>query len=174
MAYYDDVKTTKIAYIGFMSVMGVLLIIMLLQVLYFQTREDQTAAEQANAGPPTELADLTARQQTTLTQVEVVDREKGIVTVGIRRAMDLVLTELDSGKAPNEVVGPLGPPVPTTGEGPAGAASETTVPENADAAKGGTPKADSTNVDQAKDDSTDDGEPEKNNQPPEKQDEDKS
>ncbi len=39
MAYYDDVKTTKIAYIGFVSVMGTLLIVMLLQVLYFQTRD---------------------------------------------------------------------------------------------------------------------------------------
>jgi hypothetical protein len=113
-----------------------------------------------------------------LTRVEVVDREKGIVTVGIRRAMDLVLTELDSGKVPNEVVGPLGPPIPTAGEGPAGetagATQETTAPENQDPAKADAAKADSTKEDQAKDDSTDDGEPEKNIQPPENQDEEKS
>ena len=150
MAYYDDVKTTKIAYIGFISVISTVIIVMLLQVLYFQTRLDQAAVEGSTAGPPTELANLTATQQTALTRVEVVDREKGIVTVGIKRAMDLVITELDAGNKPNDVVGPLGPPIASAAEGPAAEAA----------------------TDAQAEDEADDA-PEKT-EPPEKTDEDKS
>ena len=170
MASYDDVKTTNIAYIGFMSVIVTVIIILLLQVLYFQTRLDQAAAEEATAGPPNELANLTATQQTALTRVEVVDREKGVVTVGIQRAMDLVISELDEGKRPKEVVGPLGPPVPTTTDA-AGDATDATADDQLGE------KTDSGDSPQAAPDGPDpanDGEPSKDTQPPEKQDEDQS
>jgi hypothetical protein len=164
MAYYDDVKTTKIAYIGFISVISTVIIVMLLQVLYFQTRLDQAAVEESTAGPPMELANLTATQQTALTRVEVVDREKGIVTVGIKRAMDLVITELDAGSQPNDVVGPLGPPIPSATEGPAAAAASD------DQAKD---EADEQAAAKTEQDAEDDDAPEKL-EPPENTDEDKS
>ncbi len=171
MASYDDVKTTNIAYIGFMSVIVTVIIILLLQVLYFQTRLNQAAAEEATAGPPTELANLTATQQTALTRVEVVDREKGVVTVGIQRAMDLVISELDEGKRPQEVVGPLGPPVPTTTDAAAGDAAGATAEDQA----GENPGSDDSPQDAADGQGpADDGEPSNDTQPPEKQDEDQS
>jgi hypothetical protein len=162
MAYYDDVKTTKIAYIGFISVITTVIIVMLLQVLYFQTRLDQASVEETTAGPPTELANLTATQQTTLTRVEVVDREKGIVTVGIKRAMDLVITDLDAGRQPNDVVGPLGPPVASATEGPAASTDD---PLKANAAKEA--------AEEPGQDTKDENAPEKS-QPPENTDEDNS
>jgi len=109
MAFNDGVKAAPIAYIGAVSVIVTFIIVLLLQVVYFGQQEGRLAADQAAQRPPAELADLTARQLTQLTKREVVDRERGVVTIGISRAMELVVKELAAGKKPAEV---LGPPLP--------------------------------------------------------------
>jgi len=105
MAHYEDVKTVPIAYIGLVSVLATVVIVMLLQVMYYHHRESLTAVDQSD-GSPVELADIIAKQQTMLTRREMVDKDKGIVTVGISRAMELVVTDLASGKSPKDVIGP--------------------------------------------------------------------
>ncbi len=106
MAFNDGVKVAPVAYIGLVSVIVTLVAVMALQVLYFQQRNEITAAELAAAGSPPELAELTAKQLTALTQRGYVDRQRGIVAIGINRAMELVLTDLAHGKTPEEVIGP--------------------------------------------------------------------
>lgn len=105
MAHYEDVKSVPIAYIGLVSVLATIVIVMALQAMYYHHRESLTAADQS-VGSPAELADSIAKQQTMLTRREMVDKEKGIVTVGISRAMELVVTDLASDKSPEDVIGP--------------------------------------------------------------------
>ena len=109
MAFNDGVKVGPVAYIGLVSVIVTFVLVLLLQVLYYQLNKSLAEAEFAEMGPPLELTELTATQQTALTQRGYLDRERGIVAIGIQRAKELVVTELASGKAPNEVVGPARP-----------------------------------------------------------------
>ena len=106
MAFNDGVKAAPIAYIGLVSVIVTFIIVLLLQVVFFGEQEDMLAVDQATQGPPAELADLTAKQLTQLTKREMVDRARGVVTIGISRAMELVVKELAAGKTPAEVRGP--------------------------------------------------------------------
>jgi hypothetical protein len=145
MAYDDGVKTAPIAYIGLLSVLVTFIIVMLLQVMYFGEEEGMRAADRAVEGPPAELADLTSRQTAHLMRKEVVDRQRGVVAIGISRAMELVVKELAAGKAPAEVAGPplpaASPAAPATApaaqQPPAGALETTPepTPENKDATK---------------------------------------
>ena len=105
MAYNDGVKSAPIAYIGLVSVIVTFIIVMLLQVLFFGEQDEIVAADQASQGAPAALADLTARQLTVLTRRELVDRDRGVVSIGISRAMELVVKELAEGKTPAAVVG---------------------------------------------------------------------
>ena len=106
MAYDDGVKSAPIAYIGLISVLVLIITVLLLQVYFFGETEAMLAADKAQQGQPPELADLQAKQLTTLTTQDVVDRERGVVRIGISRAMELVTAELASGKRPSEVQGP--------------------------------------------------------------------
>lgn len=109
MAFDDGVKTGPIAYIGLVSVIVTFILVLLLQVLYFGQTEERQAAALAAQDRPAELSDLTATQLTTLTRRDVVDRDRGIVTIGISQAMELVVKELAAGKTPAEVMGPALP-----------------------------------------------------------------
>ncbi len=116
MTYNDGVKIAPIAYLGLISVLVTLVIVMALQVLYFQQTNKIAAAEMASAGAPPELAELNARQLTALTQRGYVNQQEGIVAIGIDRAMELVLTDLANGKSPGEVIGPVKPSPPVSSE----------------------------------------------------------
>lgn len=124
MAYDDGVKSAPIAYIGLISVLVLVITVLLLQVVFFGETESMVATDKAQQGQPAELADLTAKQLTTLTAQDVVDRERGVVRIGISRAMELVTAELAAGKAPSEVQGPALPAAPP----PAAPASTPTTP----------------------------------------------
>jgi hypothetical protein len=111
---------------------------MLLQVLFFGEQDDMVAADQAAQGAPAALADLTAKQLTVLTRRELVDRDRGVVSIGISRAMELVVKELAEGTAPAAVVGPPLPaaspaaaPPPAGSDTPATGEGKTPVPVDA-------------------------------------------
>jgi hypothetical protein len=119
MAFHDGIKSTPIAYIGAVSVILTFVLVLLLQVLFLGQQGSMIRSDQARQGRPAELADLTARQLTQLTRREMVDRERGLVTIGITRAMELVAQELAAGRLPAEVMGPA----PVASSGSAGAAT---------------------------------------------------
>ena len=132
MAFNDGVKVGPIAYIGLVSVLGMVVLVLLLQVLYYHQRNALEEADLAAEGPPQELAELTSQQQLALTQRGYVDRQRGIVAIGAERAKELVVTELADGEAPSEVVGPKRPVAPAA---KASAEAETAEAEPAKAAK---------------------------------------
>ncbi len=109
MAFDDGIKVGPIAYIGLVSAIVLFALVLALQVVYHQQRNRMVHADLAAEGPPHELAELTAKQQTALTRRGYADRERGIVTIGIKRAKELVVRELANGKTPSEVVGPKRP-----------------------------------------------------------------
>ncbi len=113
MAYNDGVRIGPVAYIGLVSALVLVVLVLALQVLYYQQNNEKTAESLANAGPPPERADLAAKQATALTQRGYVDRQRGIVAVGIQRGMDLVLKDLADGKSPEQARGPA-PPAPVS------------------------------------------------------------
>ena len=106
MAYYEDVKTSTIAYVGLVSALAVFIIVLVVQVLYYRYRNQQAVPDGYSVSTPAELTDLIGRQQTQLTVPRVVDKGKSIVTISISRAMELVVSELASGKSPHDVIGP--------------------------------------------------------------------
>ncbi|MHB0957087.1 MAG: hypothetical protein ACYC0X_14205 [Pirellulaceae bacterium] len=106
MAYNDGVKSAPIAYIGLVSVIVTIILMLLLQVMFLGEQDEMVAADQAIQGTPAALADLTSKQLTVLTRRELVDRDRGVVSIGISRAMELVVEELAAGKPPAEVAGP--------------------------------------------------------------------
>ncbi|MHB8974184.1 MAG: hypothetical protein ACYC3X_28330 [Pirellulaceae bacterium] len=144
MAFNDGVKSAPIAYIGLVSVIVTLIVVLLLQVVFFSERDAMLAADQASQGPPTALANLTAKQLTVLTRRELVDRERGVVRIGISRAMELVVKELSEGKLPAEVAGPplpsaspAAPTAPAAGELQVPAGGEKQIPTGAQPATDG-------------------------------------
>jgi hypothetical protein len=125
MSFNDGVKTTPIAYFGVLSVLVTIIIVMMLQVVYLGQRDKIVGLEGRVTKPAVELSDLTSRQLTALTKREMVDRDRRIVTIGITRAMELVVSELNQGRSPGEVIGPSrfagsseGAQVPDPNEGP--------------------------------------------------------
>lgn len=127
MAFNDGVRVGPVAYIGLVSVIITFIIVLMLQVLYFGREGGMTAAGQAASGPAEELSVLTTRQRAQLAERAVVDRERGVVSIGISRAMELVVQELAGGRAPADV---MGPPLPGTSApaAPAGPADDTNEP----------------------------------------------
>lgn len=121
MAYNDGVKVGPIAYIGLVSVIVTFVLVLMLQVIYYQQRNRMANAALAAAGRPQELVKTISEQQLALTQRGYVDRQQGVVAIGIERAKELVVQELAAGETPEVVNGPERAVPPAT---------ETTPPAN--------------------------------------------
>ena len=92
MADYG-IQIGKVFFVGLLSVILTLDIIVGLQALYYwQLDRTETADELYQ--PPKKLSDLLYAQRTQLTDYRVVDAKKGIVSIPINRAMQLVVAEL--------------------------------------------------------------------------------
>jgi hypothetical protein len=90
---------------------GLVMILLFGALALFLTVQGQSIpnAEQVRAEARLKnLADLNADNQKLMTQYHWVDKSKGIVGIPIERAMDLVLTELQSNKP--HPAGPVNPP----------------------------------------------------------------
>ncbi len=97
MAKYDDVHTSTIAYVGLLSVIVTVAIVLLLQVIFYRTEAqlEQMLNHDAAAAP---VAILQAGQTARLHRERPVylDREKGIVAISIDRAKALVVDQLSA------------------------------------------------------------------------------
>jgi len=88
----DDVKTWKIALVGLVGTIAVLIIVLALQVVYFHAVAVQF--EEKEVAPPLiELQTAMNRQQEKLLQCQWIDRDQGVVSIPIDRAMELVIRE---------------------------------------------------------------------------------
>jgi len=118
MAYREDINTGAIAYIGLVSTLAVLVIVLFLRVMYYSHKQELVARYSSGSQPSLlaiERSNVLADQQAKLTVPRLVDKERGIVTIPIDRAMELVVAELNAGKSPSEVIGPSLPDKPVGG-----------------------------------------------------------
>ncbi|MBN1855265.1 MAG: hypothetical protein JW829_21215 [Pirellulales bacterium] len=83
----------KLFFVGLLSVVLLIDVVMGLQALYFWQLDRVETAEDLYR-PPAKLEDLLAAQRAKLTDYRVVDAKKGAVAIPIDRAMKLVVAEL--------------------------------------------------------------------------------
>jgi hypothetical protein len=93
MSHYEDLNTTKIALVGFISTVTVFVIILLMMVLFHWEMAEQTQLKVIDQ-PTTEIDNLVAEQKGQLAKYRWIDPEKKIVQIPIKQAMDLVLEDL--------------------------------------------------------------------------------
>jgi hypothetical protein len=86
----NDINIGALVVIGVVSSLLILEIVVGLQA-YFYKIEQQEYVEKTVNQPFWKLSDLTSRQQAELLGYRWVDREKGIVSIPIDRAMELVV-----------------------------------------------------------------------------------
>ncbi len=96
MVQSDDIKTWKIALAGAVGAISVLVIVLALQVVYYHAVAAQFVEKEVNP-PLIETQAAMSRQQDKLLQCQWIDREKGVVSIPIDIAMELVVRE--GGKA---------------------------------------------------------------------------
>jgi len=92
MAFHDDVRTSSVALTGIIGAIVVVLLVVLLQALYFNF---EVARRQADDQVPiAEINDLLAKQQSTLGSYRWVDEKNQIAAIPVSRAMELVVREI--------------------------------------------------------------------------------
>ncbi|MEN6492719.1 MAG: hypothetical protein ABFD16_00390 [Thermoguttaceae bacterium] len=92
MAEYDDVKSGTIALVGLIVAILTFAVVILVMVVYYQASARERYQKQTSQAPA-ELATVTANQQARLAEYRWVDQSKGIVTIPIDRAMELVVAD---------------------------------------------------------------------------------
>jgi hypothetical protein len=98
MAQYDDVKTSKIALVGFLSTIIIVIIVFVLQVIYYHAVAVQFQEKDVET-PLVEVQTATSTQQAKLLQYHWIDQAKGVVAIPIDRAMEIVVREGGTGDA---------------------------------------------------------------------------
>lgn len=92
MAQDDDIKTWKIVLVGAVGMIVVLIIVLALQVVYYHAVASQFQEKEIDP-PLIELQTAIGRQQEKLAQCQWLDRDKGVVSIPIERAMEIVVRE---------------------------------------------------------------------------------
>ena len=88
----SDPRSAPTVLVGTVGVVLLAVILLLLEVLY-QHSSQAEIERKVVAEPPQELRQLEAAQLERLGRYAWVDRERGIVTIPVERAMDLVVEE---------------------------------------------------------------------------------
>jgi hypothetical protein len=99
--FSDDLNTPKIAVVGFISAIIVFALIILLQVMYYWAEAQQRLVKDVDQ-PYLEYANLTADQQAKLAKYQWIDKDKQVVAIPIRRAMEIVVDDLSRKPRPPE------------------------------------------------------------------------
>jgi len=95
-----DPNAKTVAFVGIVGAVGVFLVVILLQIVFYRMQEMETARKVLDAGPQ-ELAQIEAQQGAQLTGYAWVDEDNGVARIPIERAMELTVTSLNN---PPEVV----------------------------------------------------------------------
>ena len=91
----DDVNTLTVAIVGIVGAIMVFVVIVALQVWFYNLQEVETYKKVVSV-PPQEYSSLVAEQEAQLNSYRWIDREKGVVAIPIERAAELVVHELSS------------------------------------------------------------------------------
>lgn len=95
MREYEDVRTSTLALVGLLGAILTFAVVVLVMVVYYRVSAQERYQKQISQAPA-ELSNLVANQQAKLTEYRWVDQQKGVVTIPIDRAMQLVVAELSS------------------------------------------------------------------------------
>ncbi len=93
MSRQDDLNAPMIALVGFLGAVMVFVIVVFLVVVYRQVATQRQYANDVSQ-PYGEITDLVTRQRDALASYGWVDQEKGIVSLPVDRAVDLVVAEI--------------------------------------------------------------------------------
>jgi hypothetical protein len=93
MATRDGINTPAVAIVGFLGSLIVFIIIVLLIVVYYGAEERQRAAKDFT-GPPAEIRRLVSNQEGQLADYRMLDAQRQVVAIPVRRAMEAVVAEL--------------------------------------------------------------------------------
>jgi hypothetical protein len=95
MNAHDDVNTLAVAVVGIVGAIMVFVVIVGLQVWFYNLQEVETYKKVVSVQPQ-EYSSLVAEQEARLNSYRWIDRDKGIVAIPIERAAELVVHELSS------------------------------------------------------------------------------
>jgi hypothetical protein len=111
MSHYEDLNTTKIALVGFISTVVVFAIILFMIVLFHWEMAEQTQVKVIDQ-PAAEFDMLVADQKGQLAKYRWIDLEKKIVQIPIKDAMAMVVSELQKSPADQSTTAPTPPEAP--------------------------------------------------------------
>ncbi len=97
MADRADPNAKTIIYVGIVGTVAVFLIVILLQIVFYQTQEMETYRKVVSQDPE-ELTQLVSQQQTELNTYGWVDEANGIARVPIYRAMELTVQDIEAAR----------------------------------------------------------------------------
>ena len=117
MGSRDGINTPLVAVVGFLGSVIVFGIIVLLIVVYYNSEEGERARKGYNV-PPSEYRKLVSDQDGQLADYRLLDPEKKIVAIPIKRAMEQVVERLERApdKSPVEWLPAEGSEVPKAEE----------------------------------------------------------
>lgn len=95
----DDMNTPVIALVGIVGAILFVVLVLGLQVWFFDIQEIETYKKDISQAPE-EITALISRQQDELREYRWVDKKNKIVGIPIERAMDLVVADLAAGRPP--------------------------------------------------------------------------
>ena len=111
MAMPDEIDTPKLAVIGVVGTIVILLIVFAVQVLYYYWNRQLDVAENVQHKDQA-LARYEAEQQEKLHRTAWIDQKTGKVAIPIERAMELTVRDLGAAAATTTPGAPPAPPVP--------------------------------------------------------------
>lgn len=85
-----DVSSPKIVLVGFLGTVILFAIVVLLVVVFYQTKTEQDYVKNESQ-PQVEFSQLVTRQLGTLAEYRVLDKQKGVYAIPISKAMDLIV-----------------------------------------------------------------------------------
>ena len=88
----DDPNTSTIAVIGIVGAILIFVVIVLLQAVFYRVEHAETA-KKTFGGAPEELTRLRAEQEEELNSYRWVNEQEGVVSIPIKRAMEIVVRE---------------------------------------------------------------------------------
>ena len=121
----SDLNTTMIAVVGTFGAITTFVIIVSLQVLYYQFEDMQAGLKGSTSASPA-YDNYLVKQQDDLQSMAWLSKDEGKVKIPLKDAMQVVLKRLEAGEASDERTDPT----PTTEEPPTGPMSEVAGPED--------------------------------------------
>lgn len=99
--FEDDLNTSKVVVIGLTFCIFVFAIIAAVQTIFYNMQENERIKKTV-AQPDAEYSTLLSDQQEQLNSYHWLNQKEGVLAIPIDRAMEIIVTEKDTGHEDNE------------------------------------------------------------------------